>query len=42
MNSWERFDKTKVPLKKDFYCNFNLEDITDEVYAHAKKSKEYI
>ena len=42
MDSWERFDKTKVPPKKDFYCNFNLEDITDEDYAHAKKSMEYI
>ena len=42
MDSRERFDKTKVPPKKDFYCNFNLEDITDEVYAHAKKSMEYI
>ena len=37
MNSWEIFDETALPPKKDFYSNLNLEDIRDEDYARAKK-----
>ena len=37
MDSWVRFDETTLPTKKDFYSNFDLEDITDEDYNHAKK-----
>ena len=37
MDSWEKFNKTVLPLKKDFYSDLNLEDISDEDYAHAKK-----
>ena len=37
MDSWEKFDETALPPKKDFYSNLNLEDISDEDYAHAQK-----
>ena len=37
MDSWEKFDKTALPPKKDFYSNLNLEDISNEDYPHAQK-----
>ena len=37
MDSWEKFNETALPSKKDFYSNLNLEDISDEDYAHAQK-----
>ena len=37
MDSWERFDETALPSKKDFYSNLNLEDISNKDYAHAQK-----
>ena len=37
VDSWEKFDETALPPKKDFYSNLNLEDISDEAYAHAQK-----
>ena len=37
MDSWERFNETSTPNKKAFYSKLNLEDITDEDYAHAPK-----
>ena len=37
MGSCEKFTETVLPLKKDFYSNLNLEDISDEDYAHAQK-----
>ena len=37
MDSWERFNETKLPSKKDFYNNFCLEDISDKDYNHAQK-----
>ena len=37
MDSWEKFDQTLLPPKKDFYSNLNLENISDEDYSHAKK-----
>ena len=37
MDSWERFYKTALPDKKDFYSELNLEDITNENYDHAQK-----
>ena len=37
MNSWEKFDETALPPKEAFYSNLNLEDISDEDYAHAQK-----
>ena len=37
MDSWERFDETTLPVKKTFYSELYLEDITDKVYTHAQK-----
>ena len=37
MDSWERFDETSLPDKKDFYSELYLEDITNEIYTHAQK-----
>ena len=37
MDSWEKFNETTLPAKKDFYSNFNLENISDEDYTHAQK-----
>ena len=37
MNSWERFNGTSLPPKKDFYSNLNLENISNEDYVHAQK-----
>ena len=37
MDSWEKFDETSLPDKKAIYSNLNLEDISDEDYAHAQK-----
>ena len=36
-DSWEKFDETTLPPKEAFYSNLNLEDISDEDYAHAQK-----
>ena len=37
MNSWEKFDETALPPKKDFCSNLNLEDISDKDYALGQK-----
>ena len=37
MDSWEKFNETALPPKKDFYSNLNLEDFSDEDYKHAQK-----
>ena len=37
MDSWENFDETILPTKEVFYSNLNLENISDEDYAHAQK-----
>ena len=37
MDNWVKFDKTILPPKEAFYSNFNLENISDEDYAHAQK-----
>ena len=37
MDSWEKFDETTLPPKKDFYSELNLEGISDEDYAHTQK-----
>ena len=37
MDSWEKFNETALPPKKDFYSNLNLENISDEDYVHAQK-----
>ena len=35
MDSWERFNETSLPSKKDFYSNLNMEDIDDIDYGHG-------
>ena len=37
MDSWEKFNETALPPKKDLYSNLNLENISDEDYVHAQK-----
>ena len=37
MDSWEKFDKTRLPPTEAIYSNLNLEDISDEGYVHAQK-----
>ena len=37
MDSWERFNETSLPSKKDFYSNLNIEDIDDIDYRHGHK-----
>ena len=37
MDSWEKIDETSLLEKKVFYSNLNLEDISDEDYAHTQK-----
>ena len=38
MDRLEKFDENTLPPKEAFYNNLNLEDISDEDYAHAQKS----
>ena len=35
MDSWKKFNETKVPSKDNFYSILNLEDISADDYAHA-------
>ena len=37
MDDCEKFNKTSLPEKEDFYSHLNMEDITDADYAHAKR-----
>ena len=37
LDSWQRFNKTLLPDKKEFYNNLNMEDVTDSNYKHAKR-----
>ena len=37
MGTWEKFNETALPPKKDFYSTLNLEDISDEDHKHAQK-----
>ena len=37
MDGWKRFNETSLPVKKAFYSELNLLDITDEDYAHEQK-----
>ena len=36
IDSWERFNETSLPSKKDFYSELILEDIINTDYAHAQ------
>ena len=42
MDSCERFNETSITDKKDFYSELNLEDITDEDYAHVQKVSDVL
>ena len=35
VDNWEKFDKTSLPNKEDFYSNLNMEDINVIDYRHA-------
>ena len=35
MDSWERFNETSLPSKKEFYSNLNMEDIDEIDYRHV-------
>ena len=35
IDSWKRFSETEVPSKDKFYSTLNIEDISDDDYAHA-------
>ena len=35
MGSWERFNETSLPSKKEFYSNLNMEDIDDIDHRHG-------
>ena len=37
IDSWQKLDETTLPHKEAFHSNLNLEDISDEDYAHAQK-----
>ena len=37
IDSWEKFNETTISPKEVFYINLNLENISDEDYAHAQK-----
>ena len=37
MDSCEKFEKTTLPDKKDFYSKLNSEGISDYDYEHARK-----
>ena len=37
MDNWRKFDKTTLPPKEDFYSNLNLENMSNEDYAHTQK-----
>ena len=33
----EKFNKTSLPKKEDFYSHLNMEDTTEADYVHAKR-----
>ena len=37
MNEWEKLNETTLPEKEEFYCNLNMEDITDADYMHGRR-----
>ena len=42
MNSWEKFDETKLPKKEDFYSKLYEENITDKDYARANIAWKHV
>ena len=41
MDDWEKFNKTSLPEKEDFYSHLNMKDVTDADYVHAKRVCKY-
>ena len=41
MDSWERFDETSLPDKKEFYSSLNMENITVVDHRHTKRVFKY-
>ena len=37
MLTWGKFEETKLPSKKAFHSNFNMNGINDYDYKHAQK-----
>ena len=37
MDSWEKFEKTKLPLKNTFYRRPNMNGISNNDHEHVKK-----
>ena len=37
INDWEKFSKTSLPEKEDFYSHLNMENITDAEYTDRKR-----
>ena len=37
MNSWDRFNETKLPNKEAFYSNLNKSGVSDKEYEHTCK-----
>ena len=37
VDDWEKFNETTLPEKEEYYCNLNLEEITDADYMHGKR-----
>ena len=37
MDDWQKFNKTTLPEKEEFYSNLNMEEITDVDYTHRKR-----
>ena len=37
MDSWKKFEETKLPPKEAFYSKLNMKGISDKDYEHAKQ-----
>ena len=37
IDNWEKFNKTSLPDKEDFYSPLNMEDVDDADHTHANK-----
>ena len=37
MDIWEKFDETTIATKEAFYRKLNLENVSDENYAHVQE-----
>ena len=37
MDNWEKIGEKSLPEKEDFYCQMNMEAITNAGYLHTKR-----